>query len=331
MKNTRNILVISLSNIGDVILTLPVVGALRDEFPGGNISILVGSRALEVVKDNPEFSEIIIYDKTKTLKEKLSFVKNLRKKHYDLIVDLRHSLFPLFLGAKNRSPLFFKKEGPDEHRVKKHLRSLKRLGFKIDKIRFPFYVSEAARENIKEMLSGKIKAGLIVINPTAASHLKCWGDEKFILLAHRIREISSLSLVIVGGRDDTEKCRKISGEIEGSFNLGGKLGFQELAALLERAKVFITNDSGPLHLASAIGVPTLAIFGPTNPLKYGPLSPLRRVVRKKISCSPCELAQCPGGGHQCMKSLSVDEVFFAFKEILNEEQKKSQKDSIGAN
>ncbi len=331
MKNIHNILVISLSNIGDVILTLPVVAVLREEFPGGNISILVGRRAYGAVKDNPEFSEVIIYDKSNTLKEKWHFIKYLRKRRYDLIVDLRHSLFPLFLGAKNCSPLFFKKAGSGEHRVKKHLSSLKRFGFKTDKIRFPFYVSEAARESIKRILGGKIEAGLTVINPTAASHLKCWGDERFILLAHRIKEISSFPLVIVGGREDREKCRKISGEIEGSFNLGGKLSFQELAALLERAKVFITNDSGPLHLASAIGVPTLAIFGPTDPLKYGPLSPLNRVVRKDLSCSPCELAQCPGGEHQCMKLLSVDEVFSAFKEILNEEQKKSQKDSIGAN
>jgi len=323
MKNINSILVISLSNIGDVILTLPVAGGLRGEFPEANISILIGRRAYPAVKDNPEFSRVIVYDKHKTLGEKFLFIKKLRRERYDLVVDLRHSLFPLFLRSRYHSPIFAKRSKFPEHQVRKHLRSLGKFGIKPDKIRFPFYISEGAKENIKRRFGGRINSELIVINPTAASHLKCWADDGFILLAQRIQDVYNLPIAFISGREDREKCAKISGEIKGSFNLGGKLNFQELAALLQKAKIFITNDSGPLHLASALGVPTLAIFGPTDPVKYGPLSPIKRVVRKNLSCSPCELAQCPRE-HQCLKSLSVDEVFLKFEEIMNEaKQKKS--------
>lgn len=325
----HNILVISLSNIGDVLLTLPVVGALREGFPKAQISILVGIKAVAVAKDNPMFSEVIIYDKHKGLKEKLAFIKKLRKKGYDLVIDLRHSLFPFFLGIKSYYPKFFQKTDFGEHRVKKHLRSLKKLGLNTQKIHFPFYISEIAQENIKRILGEKKDSELIVINPTAASQLKCWYIERFILLTKRIQEILNLQIVIIGGKEDREKCSKICQEISGSLNLAGQLNLQELAALLERAKIFVTNDSGPLHLASALGVPTLAIFGPTDPLKYGPLSSLNRVVRKDLPCSPCELAQC-SREHQCLKLLSVDEVFFAFKKILNEERL-APKDSFSAN
>ena len=331
MKDATNIFVISLSNIGDVILTLPVVGVLREKFPEAKVSILVGVRGYEAIKDNPEFSEIIIYDKHKGLREKISLIKQLRSKHYDLVIDLRHSLFPLFLGVRYHNPIFLKEINSREHQVKKHLRGLKKLGIKVDKIRFPFYISKVAKENIEKKLGRYVNRELIVINPTAASHLKCWEDGRFVLLAQKIKHLSDYSIVVVGGKEDKEKCARISEAIEGCINLSGELNIQELAALLKRTKIFITNDSGPLHLASALDVPTLAIFGPTDPLKYGPLGKPNRVVRKDLPCSPCELAQCPGGEHQCMNLVSVDNVFLAFKEILNEEQEKNPpEDSIGA-
>jgi len=330
MENIDNILVISLSNIGDVILTLPVAGALRDKFPQAQISILVGVKGYQVVKGNPGFHEVFIYDKHKGWKEKLSFIRNLKNKKYDLVIDLRHSLFPLLLRPRYHTPLLMKEPNPKEHRVKKHLRSLERLGVKTEKLRFPFYISKFARDDVKKKLGEKANNELIVINPTAASHLKCWRDDYFILLAQRIKDVYNFSIIVVGTEKDKEKCQKISSQVQDSINLCGDLDLQELGALLKITKIFITNDSGPLHLASALEVPTLAIFGPTDPLKYGPLSELNRMVRKDLPCSPCELAQCPRE-HQCMQSISADDVFCAFKEILNEEQQKNtSKDSIGA-
>ena len=322
-KDISNILIISLSNIGDVVLTLPVAGVLLDKFPKANISILVGMRAAEVVKDNPEFFEVIIYDKHKSLKEKLSFLKLLRKKKYDLVVDLRHSFYPVFLGAKYHTPFFFRKKFPEEHRFKKHLYALERLGLNVDRVRFPFFIPEESREKITAVIEGKGNRKIVVINPAAASHLKCWGEDKFISLAKKLKEISDFFIVIIGGEKDKGKSSKISCAIDGSLDLSGKLNLKDLAALLERTNIFITNDSGPLHLASAFRIPTLAIFGPSDPVKYGPLSPINRVARRQLACSPCELAQCPKE-HQCMELLSVDEVFLAFKEILNEKNKNSE-------
>ncbi len=319
MKDINNILIVSLSNIGDVILTLPVAGALREEYPRAKISILVGVKGYQVVKNNPEFHEVFIYDKSITLKEKISFIRKLRSKKYELAIDLRHSLFPLFIGAKYHTPLLMREINPKEHRVKKHLRSLEKLGIKTEKPKFPFYVSPFAQKRVKEKLGENINKDVIVVNPTAASHLKCWGDDCFLSLAEKIKEVFNPTIIFIGGKEeiDKEKCKKISNRVKGSINLCGELELEELAALLKVAKIFITNDSGPLHLASALNVPTLAIFGPTDALKYGPLSFWNRVVRKNLSCSPCELAQCPRE-HECMKLISVEDVFSAFKELFNE-------------
>ncbi|MHB8092457.1 MAG: lipopolysaccharide heptosyltransferase I [Syntrophales bacterium] len=155
----------------------------------------------------------------------------------------------------------------------------------------------------------------IAINPVAFWETKLWEDEKFARLGDRIWQELGITVVLTGG--DAEPLEKIMKLMKTkALNLGGKTSLRELAALYKRAKIVVTTDSGPMHLAAAVGTPTVALFGPTDPVRTGPYGPGHRVIRTGINCSPCFRKKCPQP--RCMTEISVEEVFNAVRKKLGE-------------
>ncbi|MBU0652182.1 MAG: glycosyltransferase family 9 protein [Proteobacteria bacterium] len=153
----------------------------------------------------------------------------------------------------------------------------------------------------------------IAVNPLAFWETKLWEDEKFAELGDRLREELGVGIVLTGGEAGT--LERIRGRMRTrAVNLGGRTTLRELACLYRQAALLVTTDSGPMHLAAAMGTPVVALFGPTDPARTGPYGPGHRVIRRALSCAPCLRKRCDNP--RCMTEISVEEVFTAVREIL---------------
>jgi heptosyltransferase-2 len=306
----NRILVITLSNVGDVILTTPVIRALAKEFPGARIDVMVGPSGKAVFEKDPRIFKVIVYDKHLPMVQKRRLQLKLSKLKYDMVVDLKNTIFPLLIGPKFRTATIQRFPRSIVHSGKKHLYRLASLG--IDNTAEPsyIYIPREDEDYVEGLLKGnKIRDPIVVINPGAKSHLKRWAPEGFAEVADRMIEECGASVIFVGMDADKEVVAKILFKMKKEpFNFVGKTNIRQLAALLSRAKLLITNDSAPLHLGCAVKTKVLAIFGPTDPEKYGPTGDLDIVMSTKLSCSPCESAACKNN-YECMKLIPSEEVF----------------------
>jgi ADP-heptose:LPS heptosyltransferase len=317
-KAVKKILFISLSNIGDIILTTPVLAVLRREFPSAAIDVLSGPNGAEIFAEHPFVSSFIKYDKFARLPEKQHLIRQLRANRYDLIVDLRNSLFPLLIGSRYRTSVIRRPAGRGTtHKKQQHLRKIKRLGLDISNAPFAFYVAEKDKESALDLLSTMgIMKNFVVVSPGAKSHIKRWTKEGFAAVCDRLINEAGLDVLMVGDAQDKKIIAEISALMkEKAVDLSGRLTLRQLGALIQRSGLLVTNDSAPMHVGASLGVKMLAIFGPTDPKKYGPTHPGSIVVRQELACAPCEKAQCRMS-HECMRMINPEEVFKAAKNLL---------------
>jgi ADP-heptose:LPS heptosyltransferase len=306
----NRILVISLSNIGDVILTTPVLRTLSREFPSSRIDVMVGPNGKDIFDKDPRIFKLIIYDKHASISEKTRLQLKLKKLKYDLVVDLRNTAFPILLMPKYRTRTMQTFPKHIVHKREKHLYRLHPLG--IQDLNEGAYVYVPPEDDLyieRLIKENNITDPIVVINAGAKSHLKRWTVEGFAEIADRLARDTKASIVFVGVGEDSKIVDEVKHKMkERPYNFTNKTNIRQLAALLKRAKLLITNDSAPLHLGCAMGTKVLAIFGPTDPKKYGPTGEFDVVVNKKLFCSPCENAACKYN-HECMKLVLVDEVY----------------------
>nr|MBU1328884.1 glycosyltransferase family 9 protein [Candidatus Omnitrophota bacterium] len=320
LSNVRKILFITLSNIGDAILTLPVLRALKDNFPGAIIDVVVGPRPEQVFKKDPRVSSVFVYDKHARLKDKMTFVKKLKAEKYDLAIDMKTSLLPVLIGAKNRSSLFSGNRSTIKHKRSIHLDSLRPFGI-IYREQKNIYIDEDSRDKIEKILqdSGVRHADILIgVSPGSRSHLKQWKKEGFIDVISKMLENPQHKVILIGDISETGLSKEIAGAVKhpGLIDLTGKTSLNELFALIEKFSLLLTCDSAGMHIASDLGVKVVAIFGPTDPSEYGPAGDKDIVIRKNIKCSPCKKAQCKFEMHECMTTISVEEVLAAVNKIL---------------
>lgn len=315
----NKILFITLSNLGDVILTLPVLDILKFNFPQSKITVMTDIRSEDVFKFDPQIGRLIIYDKHSPLKEKIRLAISLRKERYDLVVDLRNTAFGLFLSPKYRTPIRdpFSK---NIHVREKHLQKLKKIPLKI-------YSAPRASLNLrwedKMYINGLLslegvnpQEKILVVSPGARSHIKRWKESGFSQVCDRLIEELKLKVIIVGDEKDSEVIEEIIGRMRNRpINLCGKTSIGQLCALLKRANLLISNDSAVMHIASYLNIPILAIFGPTDKNRYGPWSDKNIVIQKDLACCPCSKAECKFS-LECMRLIEPEEVFDKAKELL---------------
>lgn len=306
----KRILVITLSNVGDIILTTPVIRTLAKQFPEARIDVMSGPSGKEVFEKDPRIFKTIVYDKHLPMVQKRRLQLKLAKLRYDLVVDLKNTVFPILLGPKYRTATIEKFPRGIIHSREKHLFRLRSLGMTGAGEPSYIFVPREDRDHIDALLrENQVADPFVVINAGAKSHLKRWTAEGFADVADKLIGECKVSVIFVGMPEDKEVVAKILFKMkEKPVNFVGKTNIRQLAALLERAKLLITNDSAPLHLGCAVGAKVLAIFGPTSPEKYGPTGELDIVMSTKLSCSPCESATCKFN-YECMKLIPAAEVF----------------------
>ena len=316
LSNVNKILFITLSNIGDVILTLPVLTALKDNFKDAKIDVVVGPRPKQIFEKDPRINRVFIYDKHAKLKDKIKFIKGLRKERYSLAIDMRTSLLPLLAGAKNKSPLFPAAKSGAKHKRLIHMESLMPFGIKYREQK-NIYIDGEARKKIENLLKDNGVSGkdiLIGINPSSRSPLKQWKKDGFIEVIKKLLKNPGYKIILIGDVNEATLSKEIEKEAASPdlIDLTGKTNLNELFALIEKLNLLLTCDSASMHIASDLGVKVIAIFGPTDPMEYGPRGGKDIVIRKNLECSPCKKAQCRLGTHECMEAITAEEILAAF-------------------
>ncbi len=326
------ILFITLSNIGDCILTLPVLDALCNKYPLAKISCLVPERPKEIFINNQAIEKIIVFDKHAKLVDKVQLFYSLSQEKFDLVVDLRNSFFGAFLPAKKRSSPFRFIPKKFKHMKDRHLFWASFVDYPLRSNKHQSLIvtpqDTSYIENIlnEKKLSGSSK--LIVVSPGARSQIKRWDKHNFSQLCNRLVK-EGWDVVLVGDKTDAPICTYVcQANPEGVLNLCEKTSISQLAALLKRAKLLITNDSAVMHLGSYLDVPVAAIFGPTDENKYGPWSQDNIVIKKDIFCRPCEKARCRFTNLACLSCLKVDDVLGQIKYLLKGSNKEDIKDEV---
>ncbi|MDD5282079.1 MAG: lipopolysaccharide heptosyltransferase II [Candidatus Omnitrophica bacterium] len=325
------ILFITLSNIGDCILTLPVLDALCNEYPNAKISCLVPERPKEIFISNQAIENVIVFNKHAKLIDKIKLFLFLSKEKFDIIVDLRNSLFGAFLPAKKRSsPLRFI-PGKFKHMKDRHLFWACFAGYPFrSKKQQSLVIAAEDVKYIEDILKGqniKDSAKIVVVAPGARSQIKRWDKENFSHLCSLLIK-EGWDVVLVGDKTDEPVCSFVHQSCpERIINLCAKTSINQLAALLRKARLLITNDSAAMHLASYLDIPVVSIFGPTDENKYGPWSQKRIIVKKDIFCRPCEKASCRFASLECLSCLKVDDVFKQVNYLLKGKDKENTPDA----
>jgi heptosyltransferase III len=266
----QRVLFITLSNIGDVVLTTPVLERLHQCYPEAVIDILTDARAREVLEHCPYRGDILLKEKRAGWRGLLRLVRALRRTRYEAIVDLRTDGLAYLLRARRR----YTKWGArplGAHAVEDHMGVIAALGGAIPPTRI--WLDDALRGYAAAQLAALPGQRWLALGPGANWPPKIWAAERF-------RELVSLAkdafdaVILLGGPNDRERAAGVAGDCAlPCLNLCGDTSLLQAAAVLAQARVFVGNDSGLGHLASAVGTPTLTVFGPGRPLRYHPWGP----------------------------------------------------------
>jgi 3-deoxy-D-manno-octulosonic-acid transferase/heptosyltransferase-1 len=337
-----NILIIKLSAIGDVIHTLPSLGALRQLYPDAHITWVVEEAAADLIKNHPYLDAVLVSRRKRwskdvcrgqfrqPLEQIRSFIKALRQRHYDLVIDI-HGLFKssiiVFLSRGKRklgynsmqelSGLFLNEkitEDMNKHAIDRYLDFPRYLGAKINRTQFVLPPNNEAQVKVQNLLRkyNLEDKKFIAINSVALWETKLWNNEKFAYLADLVNDKLKIKVVFTGSEEKPIEGITSLMTTE-NINLGGQTSLPELACLYKKAKMVISTDSGPMHLAAAVGTPVVALFGPTDPARTGPYGSGHTVIRAVLPCSPCYLKKC--STKKCMENISIEQVFAAVEKI----------------
>lgn len=355
IKNIKKILIIEIvTGVGDIILSIPVLKALRKGFPSARITLLCDSIvAKEIVEGNSWVDEIIMLNKRfspfLSRKEKLDFLLNvvkplikLRMEKFDLSIwtwpseGIEREIISLIIGAKYRighrnvtrhfSGLFYNINVPvvrGFHRVEQNLNLLRAIGFDDFDKTISICISEHDKEYAKSFLSkNNIREGDFVIgfHPGGGQtgKYKIWGKDKFALLGNDLYKNYGAKILVFLGPDERELLSYMKDSMPKSIIIVNTT-LRQTAALIENCDLFVCNDSGLMHVSAAVNTPTIAIFGPTDPKEVGPWDCKDVIIKKNMSCSPClhtkHFLNCID--RPCLKEITVEDVMDAIeKEIL---------------
>ncbi len=341
------ILIVKLSSLGDVVHALPTLEALRRTFPGAEISWLVESEWVELILGHPALDEVIVSSRKdwvkrllrgdlEVLREASSFIRGIRRRRFDLVIDLQGLMRSGLLvgltrarrklgfnGTREFSYMFYNEKlppyDPDLHAVLRYLSVAGHLGAVPGEpvFRIPWgRKEELAADRLLGPL-GNEPGPLVAMNVTGSWATKRWGADNFRQTARMLMERSGARLVFVGGPGDSAyvaaASRGLSGK--GCIDISGQTGLKELACLLSRADLMVTTDSGPMHISAAVNTPVVAVFGPTDPARTGPFGQGHRTITANVACRPCFKRRCPYN-MECMREVGAHEVYQEAKELL---------------
>lgn len=336
----ERVLVIKLRYLGDVLLSTPVLAALRVAFPEARLSMLVNPGTEAILAENPHLDEVLIVERSGSPLRQLRFAAALRRRHFDLVVDLtdgdRAAILSRITGAgvrvgfnrgdRRRGRLYTHLVPLGRHEsipiVRQHLMALEAIGIPaapsppVLKVR---PTDESAALTALASIGIGPAERFVAVHPGARWWFKSWPAERFAGLIDYIQGKLGFKVALLGGSQERDIADSILQHAEtGCRSLVGRLTLLELAALLRRAALFVGNDSGPMHIASAMGTPVVGLFGPSDPQVWGPAGQGHAVFYKGVDCRPCFPGGCVRGEQNCMRLIACDEVRSVVERMLEQ-------------
>ncbi len=338
----NRILIVNVNWLGDVVFSLPVFKALKEAYPASKISCLAPLRVKEILESSSCIDQVIIYDEQgrhRNLFGKLKLICQLRREKFEIAFLLHRSLtrallvflagIPQRVGydSKKRGFLLTHKVGAGlepapTHRSDFYLKVIESFGIKVHDRSCELQVNDQSRKNVDDLLKNSgvgLNDFLVVVNAGGNWNLKRWPKENFVVLINRLTKELNAKVVLPGAKDDEELTRWIFFKTElKPLVLTGQLTIKDLLALMKRATLVISADSGPLHLAAGVGTAVIGLFGPTRGEVTGPRGRGRSsVIQKDVGCNrePCYYLDCPD--NVCMKEITVDDVIKEIRQIRN--------------
>ena len=339
---TQNILVIKISAIGDVILSIPSLRAIRAHYPGANIKVLVGAEARSVLDRCHYINDRIVCDlkgRDRGIRGLLRIARELRKGCFDIVIDLQNnkkshilsslSLAGMRYGYDNGKFSFLlnkkiKDDAPYLDPIDHQARVLALAGIKVEDKSLELWPSEADDAEVQKFLDDnwvKPDQELVGVNVRASSRWesKNWPANYIAELCDRLAQELNIRVVLTGSGDDVAFANRIMKLTRSKPVVSaGKTDILELASLIKRFKVYVTPDSAPMHVSASMATPFVALFGPTDPSRH--LPPTKHFVllykTRDLGCGPCYDPVCRGKRFKCMRKITVDEVFAAVKKMM---------------
>ena len=334
------ILVVKLDHLGDLILATPAIRALHERYPKAVIDVLVHPGATAAVAHHPGVHSVITYRSPRFSRDGAaddsSRLREVARTKYDTIVELRGDggtlLLPFETGARrrvDRGTVRLRNKAwrllgraPVLHEVETNLEIVRPLvGAPAARPRVEVDPGPEARASLARTLETRavpVGARLVVLHPGAAWRPRAWRPERFGAVADWILDHYDAQVVLVGSEDerDVEDLVRRSMREDRALAMTGALTLEELTALLGRSALFIGNDSGPAHLAAACGVPSIVLFGPQDPRRFGPWSERTQVLHHPVACFPCRQTVCVMAEDPCVNRNEVADVIARARDLL---------------
>lgn len=340
-EKINKILVVNVNWVGDVLFSTPAIRALRKRYPDAHIACMVVPRCKEVLELNPRLNELIIYDEKgeyKGLIGKLKLISALKARRFDCVFlfhrSLTRTLMVALSGIRERVGVYNPKRGflltkkvkpqpPDIHKVEQFLNIVKGMGVGEYGKSMELFIGKEDEAFADEFLKSRgigEKEQFIILNPGGNWDLKRWPAENFAKLGEELQEKYKIPIVITGAAKDVELGKKIAGMMDRKpVVAAGETTLRGLAAIMKRASLVVSNDSGPMHIAVSQAAKTIALFGPTDPKVTGPYGEgIYSVIQKspgKPGCKiPCYNLRCEEA--LCMKAITVKDVMREAERLL---------------
>ena len=359
LRTVKRLLIIRLSSIGDVVHALPVSAALGEAFPNLEITWLVEAMSADIVTGNPYLKEVIIAPRQsrkesglgsiRVWKEYGAFLGDLRRRKFDVTLDLqgraKSGVMAYATGATYRFGWSGLREGSEiaskrlprrpesQHRVDWFLDVARAFGANPEVVKFPLFIPDAAQAKVRELLRQNgvdPEKPYAVLNAATGNQVRRWGAERFAETSVELRRKYDLPCVLIGSVKDAALNQEIIALASNHENrndvspvdLAGKTNLKELAALLDGCAVHISGDTGSGHLAAALNVPVVGLYGPTDPARAGPYGQLANVLAHReicgVNCSGkgCGYAQDGGEMARCLAAIETNNVTWKVEKIL---------------
>ena len=356
---SKRILLLRLGAYGDILMATPLLASLRQAYPDAYLTWMVGPGEVQAIDANPHLDELIVWDGLyfrhawrhsqfgTAIGRSLLFWRELRRRRFDIFVSLQPEEWPLLIPASGasqtvgifntfarhwgeaRNPHYQKRYSqaysrPEQHRTDQYLAALEALNLPKPSVPQMIigFTAEDRTEAERFLAAHGISASdkIVVLAPLTTWPTKCWSADRYAALGNALAAKHNCRVVLIGAKSEQETLAQIAAQMKiPSAISAGTLSFREASALIAHAHLLVSGDTGPMHVAAAVGTPQVALFGATSPLWYGPRTPHAISLLHEVPCGPCDKKECSQAGEnhlRCLKLITVDEALAAAERLL---------------
>jgi len=332
----KNVLVIKLRYIGDVLLATPTIRAIKAARPDIRVTMMVNRGTEDVLSGNPDLDEIMVLDKG-SLAAQSRLIAGLRARQFDTVIDLtdgdrsafltRISGAPVRIGFNDehrwRGRYYTEVVQPVpgvRHRIDRDLETVKLMSIQAGSKDPQLWLTPEEKNSADQLLDQlgvQRSQPIVILQPGARYWFKAWPSERFAELADRLMSQYGCQVLIGGSDQDIDLAKQIQQMTKSKLIImAGRTTIKQFAAIAKKSALFVGSDSGAMHIASAVGTPVVALFGPSNPREWAPRGGPVEVLYKEIDCRSCFHPTCTKGEENCMRLISVEEVTSAVGRLM---------------